>query len=41
MVKHTETILRRQSKNCLSVLDDFVGLALKMLILDLKFGGDP
>ena len=32
MVKHTSTIRRPQSRNCLSVFDHFVGLALKVLI---------
>ena len=27
MVKHTQTILRQQPTNCLSVFDHFVGLA--------------
>ena len=31
MVKHTETIRRLLPKNCLSVFDHFVGLALKGL----------
>ena len=31
MVKHTQTICRQQSTNCLSVLDHFVGLALEGL----------
>ena len=31
MVKHTQTILRQHLKNCLSVLDHFVGLSLKGL----------
>ena len=31
MVKHTQTILRQQPTNCLSVFDHFVGLALKGL----------
>ena len=31
MVKHTQTIRRQQSTDCLSVLDHFVGLALKGL----------
>ena len=33
MVKHTQTICRQQPVNCLSVLDHFVGLALKRLML--------
>ena len=32
MVKHTQTIRRLMSTNCLSVFDHFVGLALKELI---------
>ena len=32
MVKHTQTICRRFPKNCFSVFDPFVGLALKRLI---------
>ena len=31
MVKHTQTIYRRQPTNCLSVFDHFVELALKGL----------
>ena len=31
MVKHTQPIRRLLPKNCLSVLDHFVGLALKGL----------
>ena len=31
MVKHTQTIRRLLPKNCLSVFDHFVGLALKGL----------
>ena len=31
MIKHTETILRQQPSNCLSVFDHFVGLALEGL----------
>ena len=31
MVEHTQTIRRQQSTDCLSVLDHFVGLALKGL----------
>ena len=31
MVKHTQTIRRQQPKNCLNVLDYFVGLALNDL----------
>ena len=33
MVKHTETIHWQKSKNCLSVFDQFVGLAFKYLTL--------
>ena len=32
MVKHTQTIRRQKSTNCLNVFDHFVGLALKELI---------
>ena len=32
MVKHTQTIRRLLPTNCLSVLDHFVGLALKSLL---------
>ena len=31
MVKHTQTIRRQQSTNCLGVFDHLVGLALKRL----------
>ena len=31
MVKHIQTIRRREATNCLSVFDHFVGLALKGL----------
>ena len=31
MVKHTQTIRQQQRTNCLSVFDQFVGLALKGL----------
>ena len=31
MVKHTQTIRRQESTNCLSVFDHFVGLAIKGL----------
>ena len=31
MVKHTQTIRRQQLINCLSVIDHFMGLALKEL----------
>ena len=33
MVKHTQTIRRQQSTNCLSVFNHFVGLVLKELKL--------
>ena len=36
MVKHTQAILRQQPTNCLSVLDHFVGLALKELSLYIQ-----
>ena len=36
MVKHTQTIHRQQTTNCLSVSDHFVGLALKGLKLTLN-----
>ena len=36
MVKHTQTIRCQQPKNCLSVFDHFVGVALKMLVYSLK-----
>ena len=36
MVKHTQTIRRLLPKNCLSVFDHFVGLALKRLKKSLK-----
>ena len=32
MVKHTQTVLRQQLTNCLSVFDHFMGVALKGLI---------
>ena len=32
MIKHTQAIRWKESTNCLSVLDHFVGLALKGLI---------
>ena len=38
MVKHTQTIRRLLPTNCLSVLDHFVVLVLKGLILEAKFG---
>ena len=31
MVKHTQTISRETEMNCLSVFDNFAGLALKAL----------
>ena len=31
MVKHTQTIRRQEPTNCLSVFDQFMGLALKGL----------
>ena len=31
MVKHTQTIRRQQSTDCLSVFDHFVGLVLERL----------
>ena len=31
MVKHTQTISRETAMNCLSVFDNFAGLALKAL----------
>ena len=34
MVKHTQTIRRQESTNCLSVFDHFVGFALKGLRLE-------
>ena len=40
MVKHIQAIRRQQSKNCLSVFEHFVGVALKGLILEVKFGND-
>ena len=33
MVRHTQTICRRQMTNCFSVFDHFVGLAFKELLL--------
>ena len=36
MVKHTQTIRRLLRTNCLSVFDDFVGLAVNWLILRTK-----
>ena len=36
IVKHTQTICRLLPKNCLSVFDHFVGLALKGLITVVK-----
>ena len=38
MVKHTQTIRRQEPTNYLSVFDHFVGLVLKGLILEAKFG---
>ena len=38
MVKHTQTIRRQKLTNCLSVFEHFVGLALKGLILEVRFG---
>ena len=35
MVKHTQTICPLLPTNCLSMLDDYVGLALKGLAYDL------
>ena len=35
MVKHTQTIRRQEPTNCLSVFDNFVGLALKGLTCTL------
>ena len=32
MVKHTQTIRRQQSTNCLSMFDNFMRLALKGLV---------
>ena len=41
MVKHTQTIRRQKSKNCLTVTDHFVGLALKgKKIMKLKKGNE-
>ena len=37
MAKHTQTIRRQQSINCLSVSDHFVGLALTRLMYRLIF----
>ena len=34
MVKHTQTIRRQESTNCLSVFDHFVGFALNGLRLE-------
>ena len=34
MVKHTQTIRRQITDDCLSVFDHFVGLALKGLMLE-------
>ena len=41
MVKHIQTIRRQKPTNYLSVFDHFVGLRLKELILEAKFGDDP
>ena len=41
MVKHTQAIRRQQPKNCLSVFDNFVKLALKGLIGNKVFGYRP
>ena len=38
MVKHTQTILRLLSTNCLSVFDHFVGLAFKGLMMKIDEG---
>ena len=35
MVRHTQQFVGNLRTNCLSVFDDFVGLALKGLIIDL------
>ena len=40
MVKHTQAIRWLLPRNYLSVFDHFVGLALKGLILEAKFGDD-
>ena len=37
MVKHTQTIRWQQPRNCLSLFDDFVGLALKGWIVDIDY----
>ena len=36
MVKHTQTTRRLQATNCLSVFDNFVGLAIKGLNEDTR-----
>ena len=36
MVKHTQTVNRQKTTNCLSVFDHFVGLALKGLNIILE-----
>ena len=36
MVKHTQTILRQQPKNCLSMFYHFVGLAFKGLLITIS-----
>ena len=41
MVKHTQTVRRQYWTNCLNVFDHFVGLALKGLTFEAKFGKDP
>ena len=37
MVKHTQTICRKQPTNCLSVFDHFVGFALKVLMKSFMY----
>ena len=37
MVKHTQTMCRQRSTNCLSMFDHFVGAALKGLMKILKY----
>ena len=39
MVKHTQTIPWQQPTNCLSVIDHFVGLVLKELIVQETYFG--
>ena len=41
MVKHTQTIHRQLADELSEVFDNFVGLALKGLILEVKFGDNP